>query len=199
MFFNSLSERWELPKLNGYQVDTHFNWRINMTTKSIIFNTLFVSITLASPISTFASDLALKVAVIKDTIASKNIIAGDSATGIKRLTRINRAEPTFENNMSLCVAYIQSNNVKKSENACSAAIKSTKSMPLHNEKVTYLKSLSYSNRGVSRYFSDDLSGAIDDLTTAISINSNPITKSNLMLVTGLSVEPNESVASLLSD
>lgn len=182
-----------------YQGDTHFNWRNNMTTKSIIFKTLLASITLASPISALASDLALKVAVIKDTIGSKNIMAGDSATGIKRLTRVNRAEQTFENNMSLCVAYIQSNNVIKSENACSAAIKSTKSMPLHNEQAIYLKSLSYSNRGVSRYFSDDLSGAINDLTTAISINSNSITKSNLRLVTGLSVEPNESTTSLLSD
>lgn len=182
-----------------YQGDTPLNWRINMTTKSIIFNTLLASIALSSLVSASASELALKVAVIKDTVGSKNIMTGDLTTGIKRLTRMNMVEQTFESNMSLCVAYIQSNNKAKSESSCSAAIKSTKSMPLHNEQAIYLKSLSYSNRGIARYFSDNLSGAIDDLTTAISINSNPITKGNLRLISGLSVEPNETRKSLLSD
>jgi hypothetical protein len=171
---------------------------LNPRIKPIIFKALLISAVLTSPFSVTANELPLKLVIIKDTVGSEYIVSGDLSSGINRLKRINMFEKTFENNMSLCVAYIKLNNVDKSESACSAAIKSTKSMPLHNEQAIYLKSLSYSNRGIARYLGQDLSGAIADLTTAISINSNVITKSNLRLISDLSVEPNESTTSQIS-
>lgn len=152
-----------------------------MTIKSTIFKVLLTSFVLTSSVAALAKDATFKIAVVKDAIGTKNIIAGDLTTSINQLTNTVKAENTFDNNMGLCVAYLQNKSIEKSESACTAAINSTKSMSLRNERAVYLKSLSYSNRGISRFLNHNFSGALEDLTIALSIDSNPITENNLKL------------------
>jgi hypothetical protein len=176
----------------------HLKEENNMINKHIVLKALLTSFVLTSPVCVLASEAAFKVAVIKKAIGSKGIIGGDYDTTINKLTSSNILKNTFENNTGLCVAYLKNKNVTKSETACTAAIKSTASMGV-NKKVTYLKSLSYSNRGVARYLNEDISGAFDDLTTAILIDVNPVTKFNLALIKQTHFESNDSLANSLSD
>ena len=170
------------------------------------FKVIVTSLVLFSSVSAFAETLTFKVAVIEGATATKEIVAGDLINSIEKLANKNMVKNTFENNTNLCVSYLQSNNNDKSESACTAAIKSIESMRLHNKevrtsykKIKYLKSLSYSNRGIARYLNNDFSGAIEDLMVATAINSNPITTNNLHLLRKLPDEVNEITSSLLAD
>lgn len=170
-----------------------------MTIKSTVFKAVLTSLVICSPTYVLANKTKLKVAVIQDAPASQAIRSGYLETSIKKLNRKNTIETTFENNMGLCVAYLQSKNFIKSESACTAAIESIKSLSLNSNKAQYLKSLSYSNRGVSRYLSKNESGAIDDLTAAILIDSNHVTQSNLKLMTSPLFDTKDSMSNDLSD
>jgi hypothetical protein len=153
-----------------------------MLTKSTYLKIIITTLALSSSISAIADETMFKIAVVKKDIGSRKTHVLD-----------------FYKSMELCTAYIQTKNSKKSETACSVAITSAKLLPKNNNKTKYLRSLSYSNRGISRYINDDFSGAMDDLTTAILIDSNAITKGNLKLMKQSirSVDPMDSIA--LSD
>ena len=103
--------------------------------------------------------------------------------------------------MSLCVAYLKAENAKLSESSCTAAINSVEEMKLNNGKSLYLKSLSYSNRGIARYKNSDIYGALADLNKAVSIDDNVIAVSNLMIIKQYSyeLESDNANTALLSD
>lgn len=150
-----------------------------MKIKSIVSKTLIASLVVGSSLSAVASESALKVAVVKDFASSADILAGQFERSIKKLNKKSMVGLAFEKNMNLCVAYLKAQDFTESQAACSAAVESTEAMDLSNEKSIYLKSLSYSNRAIAKYFNDDMEGAIADLTMAAKIDENPITLENL--------------------
>lgn len=152
-----------------------------MNIKSIVLKTLLTGAACSLSLSTLASEPQFKVAVIKDFKGSEEIISGDFTKSIASLTKGYNTQEKFEVSMGLCAAYIKTNNIEKTESACTSAINSSKYISSNSKHAAYLKSVSYSNRGVARYLKDDISGAIDDLTTAILIDDNAIVKSNLRL------------------
>jgi hypothetical protein len=152
-----------------------------MDIKHILLSTLITTTAFASSVSADENDSSFKLAIVKDYLGSRSIALGHYVKGINYLTRKNTDNTSFESKMGLCTAYIKISNVDKSESACTSAINDLKSIKTDNKQVTYIKSVSYSNRGVSRYLNNDIAGAIDDLTTAVLIDSNPITTHNLKL------------------
>ncbi|WP_159817938.1 hypothetical protein [Colwellia sp. 20A7] len=168
-----------------------------MTIKNIPYKALIAGIAISCSASAMAEISTFKVAVIKDTTASQEIISGDLEASITQLTLSNKN--TFENNTGLCVAYLKSKNVEKSESACTAAIESISSVSSYDKKKTYLQSLSYSNRAIARYLKNDFTGAMDDLSVATSINSNTITAGNLQLLKNKILEVDESADSIFSE
>ena len=101
--------------------------------------------------------------------------------------------------MNLCVAYSQTGKTKKSEATCTAEINSAEAINSHNEKALYLKSLSYNNRGVSRYKNNDISGALADLNVAVLIDPNDITISNLSTVKQYLNKPATDTSAIFAD
>ena len=125
-----------------------------MKIKCTNFKTLIAGLVFFGATSAWASDDMFKVAVIENATATKNIIAGDLENSIKTLKRKVRTENTFENNMSLCVAYLYSSTSlsEDSESACSKSIKLVRKLDKDNGKSLYLTSLSYNNRGCFKIF-----------------------------------------------
>ena len=153
-----------------------------MKLKSLILKTLISSLVLSTPITAMASELNFKVAVIKNSDWSQNMIAGNYDEIIASLSIKNIDKITFEEHTSLCVAYLKSNNAMKSESACTAAVKSANTIDFPYKKATYLQSISYSIRAIARYLQNDTSGAMNDLTSAILLDNNSIVQANLRLV-----------------
>lgn len=170
-----------------------------MKIKCTNFKTLIAGLVFFGATSAWASDDMFKVAVIENATATKGLIAGNIEASIKTLKRKVRTENTFENNMSLCVAYLKSDHIQNSESACTAAIKQVHWMGESSNNAKYLKSLSYNNRGVSRYLSKNIAGAIADFTKAESINANAITSNNLKLVNQYLAKEDDAELSLLAD
>ncbi|MBA6253934.1 MULTISPECIES: hypothetical protein [unclassified Colwellia] len=153
-----------------------------MKTTLALLTPLLITLLVSNPVSAFESDIALKVAVVKDTRGTQDIVKGNFNKSIKKLTKRHQDESSYNSHMSLCVAYLQADNAVQSESACTAAIDSIEAMKLNNTNALYLKSLSYSNRGISRYKNNDLNGALADLNQAILIDENTITLGNLKII-----------------
>jgi hypothetical protein len=170
-----------------------------MNIKHFTLTTLLTTLALTGSASAIEKKPAFQVAIIKDFPGSHEISSGEFAKSIKYLTKTNVRHSSFEINMGLCVAYIKMNNTDKSEAACTKAINDAKLSKVTSQQSTYLKAVSYSNRGISRYLENDISGAIEDLTFAATIDANAITKNNLQVVKSklMSEEPNNLIA--LSD
>lgn len=163
-----------------------------MKTKNVFLKTLLTSLVLSTSLTAVANEANFKVAIIGNAQGSKEILSGDFNNGIESLTKTSAAKSSFENSMGLCAVYIKTKDANKSESACSTAIDSANSMNWRSKRGIYLKSLSYSNRGISRYLNNDIAGAIDDLTMAITIDTNEITRSNLIFVTKSVTETQDS-------
>lgn len=150
-----------------------------MKLKPLLLTTLISSTILTAPLAAVAGEANLKVAVIKDATASESILNGEYQEVIANLSSKNQ---DFEESTTLCVAYLKSNNEEMSETACTAAIRSAKKLDTSSQKMRYLQSISYNNRAIARYLKDDMSGAMSDLAFAKSLDSNPLVKENLSLI-----------------
>ena len=153
-----------------------------MLIKSTYSKVIITTLALSGSIAAVADETKFKIAVVKKAIGNQNIHV-----------------LAFNKNMDSCAAFTQAKKANKSELACTAAITSVKSIKVNSKKVKYLESLSYSNRGISRYLNNDLSGATDDLITAVLIDSNAITRGNLNLIKQRSFSVDSINPSELSD
>ena len=129
-----------------------------------------------------ANDSSFKLAVIENSLMSEDVVSGQYAKAIASVAGNSDIMKSFEESTSLCVAYIKSGNSAEAESACTAAVENISKIKSKTSKVRYLEAISYSNRGVAKYFNEDLSGAMNDLTSAILIDDNSMVKTNLMLV-----------------
>lgn len=153
-----------------------------MLIKSTYLKTIIATLALSSSIAAIADEAKFKIAIVKNTIGSHSPHV-----------------LTFNKNMGLCASFTQAKKSNESELACTAAITSIKSIEGSNKKIKYLESLSYSNRGISRYLDNNLSGATNDLITAVLIDSNAITRGNLKLINQHSFLADSMSSTELSD
>lgn len=163
--------------------------------KKLLLSTLIAT----SSISAFAGKPVFQVAIVKDAVASNDIVKGDVESGLKKLTARAKANNSYDKKMGLCVAYLQSNNSQASESACTEAINSIDELALNTKKALYLKSLNYSNRGVSRYKNADFDGALSDFSTAVAIDNNATTKNNLAFIRQIMSDMKVESTAQLSD
>lgn len=152
-----------------------------MKLKPLILTSIMGSMLTAASASVLADESTFKVAIIKSPETAANISEGEYKEIIANLstTKAKGKYDSFEKNTALCVAYLKTNNISESEPACSSAIESAQTLNLKSKKASYLQSISYSNRAIARYLKGDVDGAMSDLTTADSINSNKISRANL--------------------
>ena len=170
-----------------------------MNIKKIVINSLVASLLCGSSISALANEFPFKLTVIHNAVGTKDIASGNYNKFINSLPNDNTIEGAFERNMSLCAAYINTKEYDKSESACTAAINTLELISLPRKKSLYLKALSLSNRGISRYLNDDIIGSMNDFTTAILVDRNTITKSNLKIAKHGLLKEEEKSAAALSD
>lgn len=149
-------------------------------TKSILKNTLLATLLLSTTNLAMASESIFKVAVVKGAIGTVDITKGEFESSIKKVTSNKTYKEFYTSKMNLCVAYLQLNDNTKSEPACTAAIESLEEMSKSNKGGKYLTALNYSNRGVAKYRKNQLTAALKDFETAVAIDNNSITKSNLV-------------------
>ena len=142
---------------------------------------------------TQAHEAKFKLAIVQGELGTEDLLAGNTQASISKLERKKKWQNTYNSMMGLCVAYIKENRPVRSEAACTLAISRANSIPSNYSDASYLKSLSYSNRGVSRYQNNDLSGALQDLNAAVQIDSNRLTKNNLALAEKHSIEARASI------
>jgi len=152
-----------------------------MRLKPLLLTTLMGTILMSAPATLMAKESSLKVAVIKDTTDSKNIINGEYKKTIANLSTTSNSL-NFEESTSLCVAYLKANDKINAESACTAAITSSKHISSRNDNVNYLQSVSFNNRAVARYLKNDYTGAMNDLASARAIHNNKLVKSNITLM-----------------
>lgn len=155
-----------------------------MKLKPLILTSLLGPILAVTSASSLANDSHLKVAIIKSAETTAKVSEGEYKEIIANLSTSNVSGKynNFEKNTALCVAYLKTNNISESELACSAAIQSSETLSAQNKRTSYLQSISYSNRAIARYLKGDVSGAMTDLTTANTLNSNKISKVNLEIM-----------------
>lgn len=167
--------------------------------KSILKSTLLATVLLSASNLTIASESAFKVAVVKGAIGSVDITKGELESSIKKVTSNTTYEEFYTSKMNLCVAYLQLNDIAKSESACTSAIKSVEAMPESKEGVKYLTAINYSNRGVARFRKKQFSAALEDFEAAVAIDKNSITSSNLAHMRQQLPEVAMEIVSELSD
>lgn len=148
----------------------------------------------------------LKIAVIKNSTGTEDILSGDYLSGINSINAEDKTSSTFEKSMGLCVANLKVSRLEAAELACTNAIKTvSEAVKLsknnkdyrHNK---YLKSLAYSNRGIVRYQSNNPISAIEDFNTASKLSNSMYIKDNITVIktamaSDYSVEMSNSFAS----
>jgi len=150
-----------------------------MILKSIYVTTILSTITLIGASEAFAKEVPFEVAIVKNSTGSGEIMSGNFQSGINKLIKDKKAGIKYDIDTGLCVAYLKMNDLDKAELSCTAAINTIKST---NRFSDFHKSISYNNRAISRYLNNNVSGAIDDLNKAISLDNNRIVKKNINLL-----------------
>ncbi len=153
-----------------------------MKTKSTYTKALLASIALMTTTATFAKEIPLQVAIVKNSIGSNDILSGKFTSGISKLIDKNNPRISYDVNTGLCVAYLKTNKLDKAETSCTAAIKSIESSKVMNSLSDFHKSISYNNRAISRYLNNNITGAIEDMKTASLLDNNDIVKKNTDLL-----------------
>lgn len=170
-----------------------------MKTKLTPTKAILTSILLSHSVAVMADDSSLKVAIIEDATGSKEIKSGAYEQGITALSALSASTNQFEKNMGLCAAYLHTKSIEITEPICTAAIRSATSLKASNTKAKYYQSLSYSNRGISKYLNNDMTGAIQDLAAAKAINNNTITRNNFAFIEMKLAETADTYAETIAD
>lgn len=170
-----------------------------MKIKPLLIKTLIATIVMSHSVSAMDNDLGFKVAVIKNTTGTEEILAGKYHSSIDVLTTKTFANNGFEKNTGLCVAYLKSLKLDEAELACSSAINDSKKLSLRNSHLRYLKSISYSNRAVARYINNDRKGALEDISSALLIDNNSIVTANLKRIKNTPIVVSQAYSSEAAD
>lgn len=142
-----------------------------------------LSLSMASMLATATpSDITLekfKIAVIKNTTGSSDLMQGDYRSGMHKLTSAKKTSTGFDIDMGLCAAHLKSHKFDQAEKACSEAIKGIDNHAARSREGKFIKALALSNRGIVRYLQDNSYGALEDLSSALMLSDSKVIKDNL--------------------
>lgn len=122
-----------------------------------------------------------KVAVVKDTLGSQELVAGDFKSGLEQLVNAHKTRSSFNIAMGLCVAHLKQEALINAELSCSQAIEEAKTSLNNGKQGNLLKALAYSNRGIVRHLNKDDYGAFDDFTSAVLLSNSKLISDNLSI------------------
>lgn len=118
------------------------------------------------------------VAIIKHTNGSKELMAGQHQSGLKKLQ-----EPllpiNFERAMGVCVAQLKQDKFEQAEASCSRAIQLSHQELDNSGHANLLKAFAFNNRAIVRHYLQDKMGALDDFTSAYLLTNNQTIYKNL--------------------
>lgn len=142
-------------------------------------SSLFLALSLST--NAIASDdvANYKLAVIKETVGSSEIINGKSATGIAALQSAPSTDSAFNISMGLCVGQLKALKFVEAEKSCTKAVNNSEINATRGRHGKLLKAFALSNRAVVRIFKDNNVGAFDDFTSALLLTNNKIISDNL--------------------
>lgn len=119
---------------------------------------------------------AYVMTVIHDRAASDQVLSGAYGQAIESLTASTAKRGSrFAASNNLCVAYTKSNRLPEAEQACSAALRSSKATyaswsDVNSKRDFYAVALS--NRGVIRAVSGDIEAARQDFKAAMKFSTS---------------------------
>lgn len=143
---------------------------------------ILLATVVSTPLFAASQDVPFKMVVMSDDGNGQSVMHSNPNVSINKLKRLPNTKYSYNANMGLCVAYMKKQSLNKSVRACSAAINSRELAKLDKDTSNYYKALGYSNRGVSKYKSGDITGAYADLSLASKTNTNPIVQANFLLI-----------------
>ncbi|WP_286269775.1 tetratricopeptide repeat protein [Thalassotalea hakodatensis] len=142
-----------------------------------------LSLSMASMLATASpSETTLekfKIAVIKDTTGSSELMQGDYTSGMHKLTSAKESSTGFDIDMGLCAANLKHLKFEQAEEACSDAIEGIDAHAARSREGKFIKALALSNRGIVRYLQDDSYGALEDFSSALLLSDSKVIKDNL--------------------
>jgi Flp pilus assembly protein TadD len=136
---------------------------------------------------------AYVMTVVHDRAAGEQVLSGAYGQAIEHLTASNaKRSSKFAASNNLCVAYTKSNRLPEAKQACSAALRSSKttytSWYSANSKRDFY-AVALSNRGVIRAVSGDIEKARQDFKTAMKFSTSVTAPAeNLAVLNGKTTE-----------
>lgn len=128
-----------------------------------------------------------KIAVISNSSGSDDILSGRYQEGLEEITENYHPNSdisyAWEYELGICVANLKMKQLTKAETACSRALTTMPRQMKRSRRGKYLQSIALSNRGIVRYLSADITGALADFNKAMTINKNTIVRQNLSVIT----------------
>ncbi|SET62573.1 tetratricopeptide repeat protein [Thalassotalea agarivorans] len=123
----------------------------------------------------------LKVAVFSDNPGTKKIVAGNYEKGLEEVSNASESNEIAIATAN-CVANIKLNQFEQAKSHCDQAVSLSEATGGRSRKDQYVKAVTYSNRAILHYLNNDRVAAIDDLTDAMHIQENDVTKHNLSVI-----------------
>ncbi|MGI2170308.1 hypothetical protein ACROAE_08940 [Shewanella sp. MF05960] len=153
--------------------------------KSIINGLISATLLLTASASVMAntqgqnmSSTAYKMVLVEDVPGVSALQAGNVEEGLTAtLSASKYTVDDYSRNVNLCAGYVQMADMEKAEKACSAAVKSARSLVAIPSMS--VRAYAYNNRGVMKLMNNDNLGALADFKRAAKVDSSSIYKHNL--------------------
>lgn len=124
------------------------------------------------------SSTAYKMVLVEDVPGVSALQAGNVEEGLTAtLSASKYTVDDYSRNVNLCAGYVQMSDMEKAEKACSAAVKSARSLVAIPSMS--VRAYAYNNRGVMKLMNNDNLGALADFKRAAKVDSSSIYKHNL--------------------
>ncbi|GGP88797.1 hypothetical protein [Shewanella ulleungensis] len=153
--------------------------------KSIVNGLICASVLLTTSASVMAdiqgqefSSTAYKMVLVEDVPGVTALQTGNVEEGLTAtLSASKYTVDDYSRNVNLCAGYVQMSDMEKAEKACSAAVKSARSLVAIPSMS--VRAYAYNNRGVMKLMNNDNLGALADFKRAAKVDNSSIYKHNL--------------------
>ncbi|WP_445775642.1 hypothetical protein [Shewanella sp.] len=124
------------------------------------------------------SSTAYKMVLVEDVPGMTALQAGHIEEGLSAtLSASKYTVDDYSRYVNLCAGYVQMSDMEKAEKACSAAVKSARSLVAVPSMS--VRAYAYNNRGIMKLMNNDNLGALADFKRAAKVDSSGIYKHNL--------------------
>ncbi|MCT8987979.1 hypothetical protein [Shewanella phaeophyticola] len=124
------------------------------------------------------SSNAYKMVLVEDVPGVDALQTGHVEEGLNATLAASKyTVDDYSRNVNLCAGYVQMSDMEKAQKACSAAVKSARSLVAVPSMS--VRAYAYNNRGVMKLMNHDNLGALADFKRAAKVDNSSIYKHNL--------------------